>query len=137
MGYSLFVDYLQLPEITSQEKQNQIDQKSQEFLAANTQIQASDRWGNFAIIDRMPESILLETDVTEINRLAQIMVPTFWNGVPPTFIDSNQATPEAPATTENQKIAVLELASRIFGPVPADIGLQMTAENGEDFTLEE
>ena len=107
MGYSLFEDYLQLAEITSQVKQNQIDQKSQKFLAANTNIQASDRWENFAIIDRMPESVLLETDVTEINRLAQIMVPTFWNGVPPTFIDSTQATPEVPITSENQKIAVL------------------------------
>ena len=96
MGEELFQQLLSGVNIDAQLTQDLMDEKAIEFIALNTEIKASDTYGNFAYIPQMPDSTILQTEKDEINRLASIMLPSLWNGMPPTF---------SADTTGNQKSA--------------------------------
>ena len=54
----------------------------------------------------MPESTLLQSDLNELNRIANIMLPVLWTEMPPVISDD---------LTENQKNAIFLVIDRIFG----------------------
>ena len=86
-----------------------VDERSLEFIQSNDAVEATQGQiiKDFATIDKMPESMLLEKEFNLIHERARIMLPTYWDAA---FEDAGSLNP-------NQRKAVLEMGERVLGSV--------------------
>lgn len=126
LGLDLFNAFIDGSVLSDPSIQKQIDVSVTEFIAANANLADTDanRITKFAEINKMPFSLIEESEYTRIIEMADAMVPALNNTVKD-IIDWNIADQTSPYPLKaNEEVAFKALTVRIFGQDMVDLWIK-------------